>query len=81
MAQKMVNGELVDLTPQEDARRQAEDAAFENSKGAPRAGYPVLEEVYAALKDKLAGKPGADAALAAIDAKFESVKADKALKP
>jgi len=35
---------------------------------------PTLEDVYNALRDKLQGKSGDDAALTAIEAKFEAVK-------
>ncbi len=74
MAQKMVNGVLVDLTPAEEARRTAEDAQFEAGQSSPRPALPTPEEVYEALLDKALGRPGADAKIAAIDAKYAGRK-------
>lgn len=64
--QKLVNGELVDLTPQEIAERQAEEAAYlakipletwkremqESDVKVPR----VLEDIYDALTDEQKNK-------------------------
>lgn len=56
------------------ADNDAEVAAYYAELNVVRSAALNLEEVYFALRDKLQGKPGADGALSALEAKFEAVK-------
>ena len=50
---KMVNGVVVDMTPDEIARRQAEDAAFEVEKANPK---PPSKSEFEVLVEALEAK-------------------------
>ena len=82
MTKKMVNGALVDLTPAEEAEREAAAIAHAASLSVPPpATPPSMEEIFTAIKEKFEAKPGADQKLSDVAAKFESAKVAKALKP
>jgi hypothetical protein len=50
---KMVNGEVVDMSPDEITRREAEDAAFADRQANPPPPVKTVEQEIVELKQRL----------------------------
>ena len=74
---EIINGERHDFTPEQEAERDAQEAAWA-AEVAARKESPTLEEKVDALFAVATGKPGAAAKLAEIDAKVALVAVDVA---